>query len=149
MTQQPEDWLRQEFIEKFEEQSRIIGRFNLAIYGKTGVGKSTLINAIFGEEVAATGIGAPVTHDSHLHRHVSGHFGVFDTRGLEIGKDSDTIQEELEQTVQELRQKPLPEQIHVVWYCVRAADRRFEETEAEFIGKLHELNLPVLLVLTQ
>src|SRR5215470_8229544 len=149
MTQQPEDWLRQQFSAKFEEESRNIGRFNLAIFGKTGVGKSTLINAIFGEEVAETGIGAPITRGSHLYLHVSGHFGVLDTRGLEIGKDSATILRELEQYVQEMRRQPLAEQIHVVWYCVRAADRRFENTEAEFIRALHRLGLPVLLVFTQ
>src|SRR5215471_9195281 len=145
MTQQPEDWLRQQFSAKFEEESRSIGRFNLAIFGKTGVGKSTLINAIFGEEVAATGIGAPITQGSHLYLHVSGHFGVLDTRGLEIGKDSATILRELEQYVQEMRRKPLAEQVHVVWYCVRAADRRFEDTEAEFIRALHRLGLQELL----
>jgi uncharacterized protein (DUF697 family)/GTP-binding protein EngB required for normal cell division len=149
MTQQPEDWLRQQFIEQFEEQSRVIGRFNLAIFGKTGVGKSTLINAMFGEEVAETGIGAPITQGSHLYLHVSGHFGVLDTRGLEIGKDSATILQELQQYVQEMRKKPLADQIHVVWYCVRAADRRFEDTEETFIRALHGLGLPVLLVFTQ
>jgi uncharacterized protein (DUF697 family)/predicted GTPase len=149
MTQPTEDWLRQQFIEKFEEQGRSIGRFNLAIFGKTGVGKSTLINAIFGEDVAETGIGAPVTQGSHLYMHVSGHFGVLDTPGLEIGKDNATILADLEQYVQGMRQSPLPEQVHVVWYCVRAADRRFEDTEETFIRALHRLGLPVLLVFTQ
>ena len=37
---------------EYEKQNAALGRFNLAIFGKTGVGKSTLINAIFGEEVA-------------------------------------------------------------------------------------------------
>ncbi|NLH69727.1 MAG: hypothetical protein GX454_06060, partial [Brooklawnia sp.] len=36
-------------------------RYNLAVLGATGVGKSTLINAVFGEDLARTGIGAPVT----------------------------------------------------------------------------------------
>ena len=34
---------------------------NILIAGKSGVGKSSLLNYIFGEEVAETGAGKPVT----------------------------------------------------------------------------------------
>ena len=81
--------------------------------------------------------------------HRAGFLGVFDTRGIEIGKDTDTLIAELGEYVQSKREKPLSEQIHVAWYCVRATDRRFEDTEAEFIRRLHELGLPVIVVLTQ
>ena len=74
-----------------------MGRFNLAIFGKTGVGKSTLINAIFGEEVARTGIGEPVTHGSHLYLDKVGHLGIVDTQGLEVGKDDRRSSSELQQ----------------------------------------------------
>src|SRR4051812_33127463 len=40
-------------------------RMNLLIVGKTGTGKSTLVNAVFGDEVASTGVGRPVTRDLH------------------------------------------------------------------------------------
>jgi uncharacterized protein (DUF697 family)/GTPase Era involved in 16S rRNA processing len=143
------DWFSKQFGEKFEEKSREIGRFNLAIFGKTGVGKSTLVNAIFGTDVAATGIGEPVTQGSHLYLHADGHFGVLDTRGLEIGTDGSTILRELEQYVREMRRAPLAEQVHVAWYCVRAGDRRFEDTEEAFVRGLDQLGLQVLLVLTQ
>ena len=33
--------------QQWSEEAKKLGRFNLAIFGKTGVGKSTLINAIF------------------------------------------------------------------------------------------------------
>jgi uncharacterized protein (DUF697 family)/GTPase SAR1 family protein len=143
------DWFRRQFTAKFDEQAEKIGRFNLAIFGKTGVGKSTLINAIFGEDIAETGIGEPVTRDSHLYMHQSGHFGVLDTRGLEIGQDNQAILDDLAAYVREMRRLELKDQVHVAWYCVRASDRRFEETEAEFVRRLDELGLPVLLVLTQ
>jgi uncharacterized protein (DUF697 family)/predicted GTPase len=143
------DELRGQFTAKFEEAGRKIGRFNLAVFGKTGVGKSTLVNAIFGEEIAQTGIGSPVTLGQHLYLHVSGHFGMLDTRGIEIGTDSKTILGELERYVQETRRQPLAEQVHVAWYCVRANDLRLEDTEAEFIAALARLGLPVLLVFTQ
>ena len=57
-------WFTESFKTEFEKQVEQIGRVNLAVFGKTGVGKSTLVNAIFGEPVAVTGIGAPVTTGS-------------------------------------------------------------------------------------
>ena len=144
-----EAWSDGAFREKWQEQANQIGRFNLAIFGKTGVGKSTLINAVFGEDVAVTGIGKPVTMNNHLYVHRSGFLGVIDTRGLEIGTDTDTLIAELDAHIKLTREKPLAEQVHVAWYCVRATDGRFEDTEADFIRKLHELGLPVIAVLTR
>lgn len=143
------DSFKSQFAWHYKEAADKIGQFNLAIFGKTGAGKSTLINAIFGEAVAKTGIGEPVTQDEHLYIHKSGTFGLLDTRGLEVGADTDTIIEDLRRVISERRTKPLKEQIHLAWYCVRASDRRFEDTEATFIKKLDELGLPVICVLTQ
>ncbi|MFP5417513.1 MAG: GTPase family protein, partial [Actinomycetes bacterium] len=117
--------------------------------GKTGVGKSTLINAIFGEPVAATGIGEPVTLDAHLYLDKRGTLGLIDTRGLEIGRDDAELIREVTKYVKAMRGKPLDEQMHVAWYCVRGMDRRFEEVEATFVRTLHELGIPVLMVFTQ
>lgn len=144
-----EGWTAEQFREKYLQDAAKVGRFNLAIFGKTGVGKSTLINAVFGDDVAPTGIGEPVTMDGHLYLHPAGFLGLYDTRGLEIGTDTDTIIAELERQIRESAKKPLREQIHAAWYCVRASDRRFEDTEADFIRRLHELGLPVIVVLTQ
>ena len=149
MAFEAEDVLKDQFQNHYADESQKVGRFNLAIFGKTGVGKSTLVNSIFGDDVAKTGIGKPVTHDAHLYLHESGALGVLDTRGLEIGQDTDTIIRELQQYVDEMRKQPVKDQLHVAWYCVRSSDRRFEDTEAEFIRRLDELGLPVMLVLTQ
>ncbi len=143
------DWFTESFRAEFDRQAAAIGRFNLAIFGKTGTGKSTLINAVFGSEVASTGIGEPVTQGSHLYVDKVGTLGVMDTRGLEIGRDDGALIKELRQVVRDLRKKPMSEQIHCAWYCVRGMDRRFEESEEKFVRALVELEIPVLLVLTQ
>ncbi len=143
------DWFRESFRQEFDKQSAAIGRFNLVIFGKTGVGKSTLINAIFGEEVARTGIGEPVTRGSHLYLDKVGYLGIIDTQGLEVGKDNKEIIADLNAAMKEMRKLALTDQIHVAWYCVRGMDRRFEDTEADFVRRLDELGLPVILVLTQ
>ncbi|WP_028642771.1 GTPase family protein [Nocardioides sp. URHA0020] len=149
MAKPTDEWFGQAFGKAWKDKADEIGRFNLAIFGKTGVGKSTLVNAIFGSEIARTGIGEPVTRAEHLYLHQSGALGVLDTRGLEVGRDNAALIGELKDYLHGMRRKPLAEQLHVAWYCVRAGDRRFEATEADFIRALHELGLPVILVLTQ
>jgi uncharacterized protein (DUF697 family)/GTP-binding protein EngB required for normal cell division len=143
------DWFKESFRREYDEQAAARGRFNLAIFGKTGVGKSTLVNAIFGEEVARTGIGEPVTRGSHLYVDRIGHLGIVDTQGLEVGKDNKEILAELTKAMNQMRRLPLPEQLHVAWFCVRGLDRRFEEAEADFVRRLDEIGLQVVLVLTQ
>jgi len=133
----------------YGEALRELGRFNLAIFGKTGVGKSTLINAIFGSEVAATGTGRPVTLKTEYHEHPSGYFGVYDSEGIEVGQEGDEILARFRALIEERRQGPVSEQIHVIWYCVRAGDLRFEDSQAEFVRRLAADGVPVLFVLTQ
>ena len=144
-----DDWFGQAFSKAWKDKSEEIGRFNLAIFGKTGVGKSTLVNAIFGSDIAATGIGEPVTRHEHLYLHQSGTLGVLDTRGVEVGRDNAVLIAELTDYLHGMRRKPLADQLHVAWYCVRSGDRRFEATEADFVRALHGLGLPVIMVLTQ
>ncbi|SEP57647.1 GTPase family protein [Microlunatus flavus] len=143
------DWLKDSFRERYDQESEAIGRFNLAVFGKTGVGKSTLVNAIFGEEVAKVGIGEPVTQGSHLYLDKVGSLGIVDTQGLEIGVDDKKIIDEMQKMINRTRKLPLSEQVHVAWYCVRGMDRRFEDTEAELVRRLDELGLPVIIVMTQ
>lgn len=142
-------WFTESFRTEFDKQAAQLGRFNLALFGKTGVGKSTLVNAVFGTEVAATGVGAPVTLTSHLYLDRRGSLGLVDTRGLEIGKDDKELIDELTKVVKGMRKQRLEDQIHVAWYCIRGLDRRFEDAEAAFIRKLDELGIPVICVMTQ
>ena len=46
--------------DKIKEEQSKMGKVNILIAGKTGVGKSTLVNAVFGKTVATTGTGRPV-----------------------------------------------------------------------------------------
>lgn len=143
------DSVKEAFEKAWQAEGEKLGRFNLAIFGKTGVGKSTLVNAIFGTDIAETGVGKPVTAHTTLHVREDGRLGVYDTRGLEVGVDTRAVLHDLEDHLRATRKKPLSEQIHVAWYCVRAGDRRFEDTEAKFVEALRATGLPVMLVLTQ
>lgn len=142
-------WFAESFHAEYAKQAEQLGRINIGVFGKTGVGKSTLVNAIFGAPVAETGIGAPVTAGSHLYLDDRGSLGIVDTQGLEIGRDNAEILTELTAMVKDGRSRPLPEQMHVAWYCVRGMDRRFEDVEADVIRALDDLGIPVVLILTQ
>jgi len=137
------------FTQGLDEAFAALGCFNLAVFGKTGSGKSTLVNAIFGEQVAQTGVGQPVTKGLNYHRHPGGFLGLYDSEGFETGTSGDAILAGLRQWVTDHRSLPVDQQIHAAWYLVRWSDRRLEVPQESFITALDELGLPVIGVLTQ
>jgi uncharacterized protein (DUF697 family)/GTP-binding protein EngB required for normal cell division len=137
------------FEDRLAEAFAALGCFNLAVFGKTGVGKSTLVNAVFGRDVARTGVGSPVTKGLVYYRHPDGFLGLYDSEGFETGTAGDAIVAGLRSLVEQHRAKAVDEQIHAVWYLVRWSDRRFEQGQEQFVRALAALGLPVILVLTQ
>ncbi len=137
------------FEKQLAEAFAQLGCFNLAVFGKTGVGKSTLVNAIFGRDVAATGVGSPVTRGLVYYRHPDGFLGLYDSEGFETGTAGDAIVNGLRRLVADHRTRPVAEQIHAAWYLVRWSDRRFEQAQVQFVRELIDLGLPVIVVLTQ
>ncbi len=126
-----------------------LGRFTVAVLGRTGVGKSTLVNAVFGDTVAETGIGRPVTQSSHLYTREGVGLGVIDTKGLEIGRDTDLLLQDLRELVEHSLSRPEHERLHVVWFGVQAADLRIQDGERAVIEALDAMGIPVVLVMTR
>jgi uncharacterized protein (DUF697 family)/GTPase SAR1 family protein len=134
---------------KFADAFAELGCFNLALFGKTGAGKSTLVNAIFGHERAATGMGVPITKGLNYHRHEDGFFGVYDSEGFETGTSGDAVLAGLRRIAEQQQVLPIADRIHAVWYVVRWSDRRFETSQANFVREIVGLGYPVIIVLTQ
>ena len=137
------------FTKELSSAFAALGCFNLAIFGATGAGKSTLVNAVFGRDVADTGVGEPVTRGIEYHRRDDGFLGIYDSEGFETGSAGDQILDGLREVVGARRSAPLDQQIHAAWYVVRWSDRRFEDAQAAFVRGLADLGLPVIVVLTQ
>lgn len=137
------------FEQKLADAFEALGIFNLLVVGKTGVGKSTLVNAMFGSEVAKTGIGEPVTRGLTHYLLPDSFLGLYDAEGFETGMAGDAILSGLHSLVEQYSQKPTQEQLHASWYLVRWSDRRFEQAQIEFVKKLVAMGLPVIVVLTQ
>ena len=128
--------------DRLAEAFAALGCFNLAVFGKTGSGKSTLVNAVFGGQVAETGVGSPLTRGLVYHRHPGGQLGLYDSEGFETGTSGDAILAGLRHLVEERRSRPLDEHIHAAWYLVRWSDRRFEVPQESFVRALADLGLP-------
>jgi uncharacterized protein (DUF697 family) len=137
------------FEKRLAEAFAALGTFNLAVFGKTGAGKSTLVNAIFGRDVARTGVGQPVTKGLVYHRHPDGFLGLYDSEGFETGTAGNVILEGLQALVTDHGARPMDQRIHAAWYLVRWSDRRFESAQAEFVRALHAVGLPVIVVMAQ
>jgi GTP-binding protein EngB required for normal cell division len=127
-------------------------RYNIAIIGKTGVGKSSLINYILGSNVLKTGVGRPVTDlgfyswNYNLNGLPS---RIFDSGGVEV--DNLHIWQQIAE--KELRKrdinKPCNEWFHSIIYCFQAGSHRIESFEKEIIKLFENNKCIVTIVITK
>ena len=144
-----------QLIQGVRKAIKDLKHLNIVVVGKTGVGKSTLINAVFREELADTGIGKPVT--DHMRRYTKKDvpLTIYDTRGFELDP---AVQEEVSNEIFELidhgaHSKDFNEAIHCIWYCISTAADRVEQAEIDWIRSLTERNrlteVPIIVILTK
>lgn len=139
----------EEILHKTKEEVANMHPINILLAGKTGVGKSTLINNVFRERLAATGVGKPVTQ--HLRRISKEHIPIvlYDTKGLELKEETQKmVKKEIFETIKNKKELGVKEAIHVAYYCINANSSRIEQMEIEMIREL-SAQIPVIIVLTQ
>lgn len=124
---------------------------NIMVAGITGTGKSTLLNAVFGAELAATGKGRPVTEEIDEYQSDDVPIHIWDTVGLEL--DSEKTKESINSIRETIAKKAESEdqfdRVHAIWYCINSGSNRYQGAELEFIKSLHAIGVPFIIVLTQ
>lgn len=150
------DKMAQKCMDAINEKIKNLKTLNIIVVGKSGVGKSTLINSLFRGNFAETGLGRPVT--SEIRKKVKKDYplAIYDTPGFELSTgQQDKIKNEILDIIQKgYASKDINDAIHCIWYCINVgANRTFDETEVQWLKDFTEANkktdVPIIVVLTQ
>ena len=123
---------------------------NILVCGGTGVGKSSLINYVFGKDVAQVGEGTAVTAEIRRYASETASIVLYDTIGYEIGAAKQ--QEFYEKVVQFVKDRnalsEVADHIHLIWYCISAANKRVTDMDIAAIRTFAETT-KICVALTQ
>ena len=114
---------------------------NVLIIGKSGVGKSSLLNYMFGRELQKVGVGAPVTkmeikeftykYDEHFEMHI------FDTWGLEPSvQKADEWKKKIFDQIEVHDSMKISDWFNTIIFCLNAKSARVEDFEIDIMEKL-------------
>ncbi|WP_304752626.1 YcjF family protein [Dubosiella newyorkensis] len=143
-------------LETIQEKINDLNTLNILVIGKSGVGKSTLINTMFRGELAKTGLGRPITQEIRKIEKKDVPLVIYDTPGFELSSSQQKqVKEEIIELLEQgARSKDINDAIHCIWYCINVgANRTFDETELQWLRTLTSENqkfkVPIFIVLTQ
>lgn len=150
------DTMVKQTIEAINEKIKNLKTLNVMVIGKSGVGKSTLINSLFRGNFAETGVGRPVTKEIRKIVKEGYPLAIYDTPGFELSSDQQTkIKNEILSIIKNGKaSKDVNDNLHCIWYCINVGgNRTFDESELSWLRKFTEENketqIPILVVLTQ
>lgn len=143
-----EEKLSKEFDKQLEENINV----NIMVVGGTGVGKSSLINSVFGEAIAPVGSGEPVTKGINKYKNSNIPVIIYDTEGYEIIDNkinNDNFETVVIREIKERQKLSLNDQIHIFWYCISAINHRITSYDLENIKSLSSLGIKLAIVITK
>ena len=136
------------------KQTYIQRKKRILLIGKTGVGKSTLINSIFNSDLAETGFGRPITMNEKPKKYeynTHDDLILYDSRGIEIDPNYgvEINYNKIKKFINDQFQTNEP--LDAIWYCITGT--KMEDVEIELVKKLRALykddSLSTVIVYTQ
>ena len=121
----------------------------ILVCGATGVGKSTLINALLGEGAAQTGIGAPITQNTTKIERPGAAFAFYDSRGMEVLEASQTYLLLLSDLLHLRFHKRHREQIDFVLMCIQEPQGRIDDAHMEIAALCDDMAIPLGIAITK
>ena len=127
---------------------------NVLVVGNSGVGKSTLINAVMGEEVAETSWGnSGTTKELKIYENEEIPFRIIDTVGFEPSfiKEMRAINAVKKWSKEAAKNEESDKKINTIWFCVDGTSRKlFAKTikDLSTATKMWE-SVPIIVVITK
>lgn len=150
------DEIAKKCMDTINEKLKNLKKLNIIVVGKSGVGKSTLINSLFRDKIAETGLGRPITTEIRKIEKKDYPMAIYDTPGFELseGQQAKVKEEIIELIHKGLATGDINNAIHCIWYCINVGgNRTFDQTEINWLKELIEKNkvtkVPIIVVLTQ
>ncbi len=141
--------LKKKLDEELKKAQEEIKKPNIMIIGATGVGKSSLINLIFGEDIAKIGIGKPVTKEITKYENKSVPVVIYDSIGYELEIDkSEKHTQNITEFILE-NKNSVENQIHIVWYAVSIVGHRITDFDIKALEDIRKTKTPIALILTK
>lgn len=150
------DDIAQQCINAINSKIKNLKNLNIVVVGKTGVGKSTLINSLFRGNFAETGLGRPVTSEIRKIEKKDYPLTIYDTPGFELSKgQQNKVKNEILEIINKgVASRDINKTIHCLWYCVNVgSNRTFDLSELEWLKEFSKetkiTQVPIIIVLTQ
>ena len=127
---------------------------NVLVIGSSGVGKSTLINAVLGEEMAETGWGTKgTTRELAIYESSRIPFRIIDTVGFEPSffKEMRAQQAVKKWSSDSAKAGQEDNQVNVIWFCVEGTSSKLFPRQIENLSRATAMwaSVPVIVVITK
>lgn len=129
-------------------------RGNVLVIGNSGVGKSTLINAVLGEEKAKTGWGTSGTTDKlEIYESDDIPFRIIDTVGFEpsLIKEYKAINAVKKWSKDSAKKGHEDNNINVIWFCVEGTTSKLFPKTIKYLSRATAMweSVPIIVVITK
>ena len=126
-------------------------KYNIMFIGKAGVGKTSLINYLYGQDVGTTGVGLSITKgfqpiDVRVRNQ---QVRIFDTEGLSAGSSKEWKESLVEFLSRRSIATPASNWLHSIFYCFGVGGSRIELFEIDILRELLNSNYKVTIVFTK
>ncbi|MFL2095272.1 GTPase [Marinilactibacillus psychrotolerans] len=129
-------------------------RGNVLVIGNSGVGKSTLINAVLGDDKAKTGYGSSgITQKLEIYENEEVPFRIIDTVGFEPSfmKQQKAINAVKKWSKNSVKEDDENTKINLIWFCIEGTTRKLFSKTIKDLSRATAMwkSVPIVVVITK